>query len=455
MNNAFEQLITAGHNRLPRSNEILERARKVCISMLITGPYRAPANVAFIERAEGARVWDIDGHEYLDVTMAYGPLILGHAHPVAVEAAHKAVDAGAVYSIAHTHEVEMAELMVDAIPCADKVCFVNSGTEATMNALKIARATTGKDRIATFEGCYHGVHDYALVGSSLGHGAGPAEAPEPVADCKGIPQAVLDNVVKLAFDSPQSLDRIRELKDELAAVIIEPVPSSYPVNMADFLQELREVTRETGVLLILDEVISGFRCAYGGGQEKYGVTPDMATYGKIIGGGFAAGAITGSDAAMSSIISTGDISRDAKEQKVFTIGTFNANPVTMQVGAAVLRHLRDHPEIYVHIDTLTARVKEEVNTFAADNDMPLRCIGENSWFIPYMGDKPFGHTRDMHDKNHGTRNVIFSNYMRSHGIIIPDMHIIFFSAAHTDADADLFIDAAKQSLGEMRAAELI
>lgn len=450
----YEDLFTATASKIPSSNRIFERARQKLLSPLVTGPYRAPANVIFVDRGEGSTVWDKDGNQYLDMTMGYGPLILGHAPELVVKAVQEGVTQGTTFAIANEHEVKMAELMCDAIPCAERVVFCNSGTEATMYAIKIARATTEKTKIATFEGCYHGVHDYAMVGSMLSSGTGPANTPEPSLDCGGIPENITENVVKLAYDCEESIERIRELKDELAVVIIEPVPSGYPMNMQAFLQRLREVTRECGILLMFDEVISGFRCAYGGGQEKYDVVPDLASYGKIMGGGFPAGAVVGSETAMQSFISSGDVLQDFAERKVFAIGTFNGNPITMQAGAAVLEHLRDNPEIYSRIDKLTADAKEEINSWAEQEGIPFKLIGENSWFMPYMGDKPFSHTRDAHDEMHAIRNVVYCNYMRHEGVYIPDLHIIFFSAAHSQDDANIFVETSKRVLSWMKAQEL-
>jgi glutamate-1-semialdehyde 2,1-aminomutase len=446
----FEDLYAATDAKLPLSNKLLERAKKVLLSQFVTGPYRAPANVTFIKRGQGSKVWDVDGNEYLDMTMGYGPLILGHAPPLVVTTTQEAVVNGTNYAIANEHEVRMAELMTEAIPCAQRIAFCNSGTEATMHAIKIARAGTGKTKIATFEGGYHGVHDYAQVGSPMSSGSGPANAPIATSDTAGIPDSVTDSVVKLAFDCDESLERIRELKDELAVVIIEPVPSSYPVNMQEFLTRLRAVTKECGVLLMFDEVISGFRCGYRGAQDKYDVVPDLATYGKIIGGGFPVGAVTGTDEAMAPIISTGDIFQDLADRKVFAIGTFSGNPITMQVGAAVLEHLRDNPDIYTNMDRMTTEVKDELNTFAKENNLPFELIGENSWFMPFLGDKKFSHSRDNHDDTHAIRNIIFCNYMRYEGIYFPDMHIVFFSDAHTQEDANLFVEISKKTLINMR-----
>jgi len=442
----YDDLFAATSDKTHNSNAILQRAKKSLLSSFVTGPYRFPANVIFVDRGKGSKVWDVDGNEYLDMTMGYGPLILGHAPQVTIEASLRAIAKGTTYAIANEPEVEMAELMCDAIPCAERVTFCNSGTEATMQAIKIARATTGRSKIASFEGGYHGVHDLALIGSPICAGAGPMDSPESATDCAGIPENVADNVLKLAFDSEESLARIRLHKDELAAVIIEPVPSGYPVNMQDFLSKLREVTRECGVLLIFDEVITGFRCGYGGGQEKFGVIPDIATYGKIMGGGFPAGAVAGTVEAMRSYISSGDIAQDSIERKVFSVGTFSGNPITMSAGAATLRHLRDNPDIYTRMNQLTADAKNDLNRWCEEKGIAVQMIGENSWFIPYMGDAPFSHYRSGKDQTHTLRNVVYSNYMRHLGVYIPDLHTIFFSDAHTNADAEKFVETSKEVL---------
>jgi glutamate-1-semialdehyde-2,1-aminomutase len=446
MPSRLDQLLA---DRLQKSDQILERAKQVLLSPTVTGPFRAPENVVFVEEARGSRIRDVDGNEYVDITMAYGPLILGHSHPVAVEAMEEACRNGTVYAIGHEHEVRMAELMVDAIPCAERVLFCNSGTEATMYAMRIARARAGKDKIAKFEGGYHGVHDYGLVSSSVALPAGPLEDPESVPDTVGIPQAAVDQVITLSFDSLGSLDKIRKLKDELAAVIIEPVPSMYPVDLKDFLGELRDVTRECDVLLIFDEVISGFRLSFGGAQDHFGITPDMATYGKIIGGGLPAGAVAGSADAMQPAIGTGDVIQDVL-QKVLLIGTFSGNPMTMRVGAAVVEHLRDHPEIYEHMDALAARIKREVHEFCQQNGFDFQLLGLGSWFLPFfLGGEPTS-PRDMRGPEQFLKGTAIGEYLRCHGVYASDLHLAFVSAVHTDEDADRIVEAFKASLADMR-----
>jgi glutamate-1-semialdehyde-2,1-aminomutase len=435
--------------KLPKSGEILERARKVLLSPQVTGPFRAPSSVAFVKEARGSKIIDFDGNEYVDVTMAYGPLILGHSHPVVVEAVERAVRNGSVYAIAHEREVRWAELMVDAIPCAERVAFTNSGTEATMHAIKVARGRSGRDRIAKFEGGYHGVHDTAQVSSILATQMGPLEDPQSVPDTPGIPQSSVDQVLTLSYRQPESLDKVRKHRDELAAVIIEPVPSSFPVDMRDFLRELRQVTRDSGVLLIFDEVISGFRLGYGGAQESFGITPDIATYGKVMGGGLPAGAIAGSVDALQPLITTGNPLQDLQE-KLLIIGTFSGNPLTASAGVAVLEYLRDHPQVYDHIDGLADRIKREVHAFCEKEGIAFRLIGIGSWFLPHFVQREPANARDLRGLDNLMRGELLGNYMRYHGVYMPDLHTVFMSAAHTDEDADRVIEAFETSLLEMR-----
>jgi glutamate-1-semialdehyde 2,1-aminomutase len=344
---------------------------------------------------------------------------------------------------------------VDSIPCAERVAFTNTGPEATKHAIKVARARTGQDRIAKIEGGYHGVHDYALVSGSLADPTGPADEPVSVPDTPGIPSAAVDQVVTLSYGTESSLEKIRALAPELAAVIIEPVPSAYPVDLGDYLRELRQVTQECGVLLIFDEVISGFRLGYGGAQEHFGVTPDIATYGKIMGGGLPAGAVVGNLDAMQPAIGTGNMLQDMIEGKLLLIGTFSGNPVTSCTGAAVLEYLRDHPEVYGYMDGLATRLKREVHEFCRDEGFNLRLIGLGSWFLPHFIDSEPKNSRDLRDSADYLKGSALGEYMRYHGVYASDMHVSFVSAVHTDADVDRIVQAYKASLVDMRSEGLV
>jgi glutamate-1-semialdehyde aminotransferase len=287
------------------------------------------------------------------------------------------------------------------------------------------------------------------VSSILATQMGPVEDPQSVPDTPGIPQAFVDQVLTLSYLQPESLEKIQKHSDELAAVIIEPVPSSFPVDMGDYLRELRRVTSECGVLLIFDEVISGFRLGYGGAQERFGITPDIATYGKIIGGGLPAGAIAGSVDALQPLVTSGDALRDFQE-KVLIVGTFSGNPLTASAGTATLEYLRDHPEIYPHMDGLASRIKQEVHGFCEKQGFAFRLIGVGSWFLPHFVEAEPANARDLRGLDNLLRGEILGTYMRYHGVYMPDLHMIFTSAVHTDEDADRIIEAFETSLLEMR-----
>ena len=249
----------------------------------MTGPFRAPSSVAFVKEARGSRIVDFDGNEYVDVTMAYGPLILGHSHPVVVEALELAIDRNA--SSDRPREggaLGRGHGRCDSLRRASGLHELGHRSDHARHQGGAAR--TGKDKIAKFEGGYHGIHDCAQVSSILATQRGPIDDPESVPEHARHPQGSVDQVLTLSYRQPESFDKIRKHKGELAAVMIEPVPSAFPVEMGDFLLELRRVTRDCGALLILDEVISGFRLSYGGAQDCFGITPTAATYGKIMGG---------------------------------------------------------------------------------------------------------------------------------------------------------------------------
>ena len=245
----------------------------------------------FIERGEGAHVFDADGNRYIDTSVGFGLHILGHRHP-AIEAAIKdRAELGWMFGIHTTSQMKLAELLHDASPCAERVVFCNTGSEATMYAIRAARGFSGRERIALFDGCYHGAHDYGMW---VADPTSPVDAPSHLPMGHGIPKALHGLNLLLPYRRRAAFDLVRKHRDELALVMIEGVQSSNPQpEVGEFLRELADVCRSCGVLLCIDEVITGFRVAYGGAQERFGVTPDLATYGKVLGGGLAVGAIAG------------------------------------------------------------------------------------------------------------------------------------------------------------------
>jgi glutamate-1-semialdehyde 2,1-aminomutase len=310
---------------MTKSSEFFARARKR-IPGGVNSPVRAFRNVSaepfFIARAEGAQIWDVDGNEYIDFVGSWGPTILGHAPKVVVEAVRDAATRGLSFGIPNPLEVEMAELICDWVPSMEKVRMVNSGTEATMSCIRLARAFTGRDKIIKFDGCYHGHADALLVKAGSGaltHGQ-PSSA--------GVPSTFADLTISLPFNNAELLRKaFEENKNEIAAVIIEPIPANAGIYFPgeDFLPRVSEECTTNDALLIFDEVITGFRVARGGAQKIYGVKPDLTALGKIIGGGLPVGAFGGRAEIMDQL---------APDGPVYQAGTLSGNPVAMAAGLA-------------------------------------------------------------------------------------------------------------------------
>jgi len=313
-----------------KSSQFLARARKR-IPGGVNSPVRAFRNVGgepfFIARAEGAKIWDLDGNEYLDYVGSWGPAILGHAPKVVVDAVRDAAARGLSFGIPNPLEVEMAELICEWMPSIEKVRMVNSGTEATMSCIRLARAFTRRDKIVKFDGCYHGHVDALLVKAGSGaltHGQ-PSSA--------GVPQAFVDLTISLPFNNAEVVRKaFRENNSEIAAVIVEPIPANAGLYFPEenFLPVLREECERNGALLIFDEVITGFRVARGGAQEVFGIKPDLSALGKIIGGGLPVGAFGGRTEIMEQLSPNGP---------VYQAGTLSGNPLAMAAGLAQLREL--------------------------------------------------------------------------------------------------------------------
>ncbi len=402
-----------------------------------------------VKRAKGARVWDADDNEYLDFMLGFSVLILGNASDEVEAAIREALPHGIHYGTCHEHEYAFAKLICDMVPGVDKVAFCNSGTEATMYALRLARAATGRPLIAKFEGGYHGTHD--LLAVSFGRpipGAdpyGPIEDPHPVPESPGLAEGAWRDTIILPFNHPAAIDKIRRNADRLACVILEPVQGaagSIPVEK-DFLAELRAVTREIGALLIFDEVITGFRLAPGGAREYFGVQPDVSTFGKIVGGGLPVGAVGGTAEAMHfmefDVNPTGSI---------LLAGTFNGNPLVTAAGTVVLRRLSSEPQLYVRLNAMGDRFRAEINRFAEARDFPAVAIGAGSMFWMHTLRGPIQSVRDV---RRGSRfaNAGLRLLYRKNGLHMPPNHA-FLCAAHTDEDIMRLIDVHKAAMEELR-----
>jgi glutamate-1-semialdehyde 2,1-aminomutase len=402
-----------------------------------------------VKRAKGARIWDADDNEYLDCMLGFSVMILGNA-PDEVEAAlREALPHGTHYGQCHEHEYAFAKLFCDMVPGVDRVSFCNSGTEATLYALRLARGTTGRPLIAKFEGGYHGTHDFLAVsfGRSGGgpEGLGPVEDPRAIPESPGMVEGAWRDTIVLPFNHPAAFDKIRRHADRLAGVIIEPVQGAAGAIPAEreFLLELRRITREIGAFLIFDEVITGFRLAAGGAHEVYGVIPDVSTYGKVAGGGLPFGAVGGTAEAMRWMEYDVNLS-----SSILVAGTFNGNPLVTAAGTAVLRRLKEEPQLYSRLNAMGERVRSELNRFAAEGDYPAIATGAASIFALHTVRGPVRNIRDLQGGNH-TASTGLSLLYRKNGLHLTPSHA-FLSAAHTDDDITRLIGIYQAAMEELR-----
>ena len=403
-----------------------------------------------IDRAEGARLFDLDGNEYIDTMMGFGTHVLGHRHPAVEAALHNQLGKGWMFGIHNAGQEVLARMLSEAAPCAERVIFCNSGTEATMYALRLARAATGRTAIASFDGGYHGAHNDGYV---IADPTSPANAPQAVALGAGIPASTIAEHIKLPYRDDAALDIIDANRDRLAAVIIEGVQSSNPQlspEVGAFLHALRERCRQHGIIFILDEVITGFRIAYGGVQEHYGITPDLATYGKALGGGIPIGAVAGRADLMELFQKLG---RD--KRGLFSGGSFSGNPLAMEAGIAHLRAIQARrPTLYTELSAKTARLRDSVNAHARTNNFPVQMLAAGSMFQLYFQTAPIRSARDITSAHRRAEGVFYLHLLR-HGVLIPGTRRAFLADAHTPQDIDFIIAAIAQALDDTRADALI
>ncbi|MGD8473647.1 MAG: aspartate aminotransferase family protein [Anaerolineae bacterium] len=444
--NAYRDEIRA---KCPKSLAVWQKNRAVMPAGVGSLFRLADPFPAVVNRAQGARVWDADDNEYLDFMLGFSVMILGNA-PAEVESAiREALPLGTHYGQCHEHEYAFAKLFCDMVPGVEKVTFCNSGTESTMYALRLARATTGRPLVAKFEGGYHGTHD--LLAASFGRPGpvptlgGPVEDPETIPESPGLAEGAWKDTIVLPYNHPAAFDKIRRHADQLAAVIIEPVLGAGGTIPADkeFLTELRRITREIGTFLIFDEIITGFRLAPGGGQEFYGVTPDVSTFGKVAGGGFPFGAVGGTAEAMRLM------EYDREPGSILMAGTFNGNPMVTAAGTAVLSRLKEEPELYARMNAMGDRFRTEVNRFAQEEGYPATAIGAGSMFWMHTVVGPINSIRDAHRGNPVASAGLRLLYRRN-GLHISSNHG-FMSAAHTDEDITALIEVHKAAMEELRA----
>ncbi len=416
------------------SRQLHARASKV-IPGGVNSPVRAFKSVAcdppYIVRGKGSHMWDADGHESIDYVGSWGPLILGHAFPEVVEAVEKANRDGASFGACTPVEAEVAEEVIQAFPSMNKVRFVSSGTEATMSAIRLARAFTNRKYIIKFEGCYHGHADSLLVK------AGSGIATLGIPGSAGVLPEQAHFTLALPFNNQPALEEaFAKLKDQIACVIVEPVVGNMGVvpPASGYLQFLRKITAQHGTVLILDEVMTGFRLALGGAQELYGIRPDLTTLGKIIGGGLPVGAYGGRNELMDMIAPVGP---------VYQAGTLSGNPLAMAAGLATLRYLRARPEIYTQLDQTSGKLAEGVLKVAGKHGINL-CVNRVGSMLTWFFQKGPVYDWDSAAKSDTQAFAGFHNRMLERGVYLPpsQYEALFVSAAHTDGDIARTIEAA-------------
>jgi glutamate-1-semialdehyde 2,1-aminomutase len=387
-----------------------------------------------LERGRGSRVWDADGREFIDYLMAFGPLILGHAHPAVVEAVREALAQGTAFGATTALEVELARLISDALPSVQMVRFVNSGTEATMSAVRLARAYTGRAKVVKFEGCYHGHADGLLARA----GSGLATLALP--DSPGVPPSYAQETLVLPYNDLEAVERAFQAHGEgIAAIIVEPVAANMGVVPPEpgFLEGLRRLTRAYGSLLIFDEVVTGFRLCYGGAQTLYGVEPDITCLGKVIGGGLPVGAYGGRREIMSMV---------APEGPVYQAGTLAGNPLAMAAGIATLRLLQQE-DPYDRLEALASRLEEGLREAIAEAEAPAIVQRVGSMLTIFFTSVPVrdyasARSCDTH------RFARFFARMLEQGFLIPpsQFEAWFLSLAHTQEEVAATIEAARRAL---------
>ena len=420
-----------------KSHKLYKKAQGV-IPGGVNSPVRAfravGGNPLFIEKAKGSKIYDADGNAYIDYVLSWGPFILGHAHPGVVKALKKAIDRGTSYGAPTALEIKLAELVLKAYPSMDKVRMVNSGTEATMSAIRLARGFTGRDKIIKFEGCYHGHADGLLV--KAGSGATTFGVP----DSPGVPASYARNTITLPFNDIPAIEKvIRSGWKSIACVILEPVVGNIGCVLPKegFLNELRKITTKHGVVLIFDEVMTGFRVAFGGAQAYYGINPDMTCLGKVIGGGLPVGAYGGKEAIMSMV---------SPEGPVYQAGTLSGNPLAMTAGIETLSIL-SKKSVYKNLEQIGSQLEHGLIDAAKSAGVETKFYRAGTMFCTYFT------ASDVYDyttaKTADTeRFAKFFSRMLNRGVYLAPSQFEsgFFSLAHSERDIEKTVSAAYDSL---------
>lgn len=426
---------------LDKSTKAFNEARQY-IPGGVNSPVRSFRGVGgtppFIASASGSYLYDIDGNQYIDYIGSWGPMILGHAHPAVTEALTQAIARGTSYGAPTLLETELAKLVTQAVPSIELIRMVNSGTEATMSVLRLARAYTKRSKVVKFTGCYHGHHDSLLI--KAGSGAATLGVP----DSPGVPDSIASGTITVAYNDAAALEQIfSQYGEEIAAVIIEPVAGNMGMVLPreGYLAKVREITKQYGALLVFDEVMTGFRVAYGGAQSVYGITPDLTCFGKIIGGGLPVGAYGGRRDIMELISPAGP---------VYQAGTLSGNPLAMTAGITTLTILSKAPDMYEKLTQKTRTLCAGIRAQGEKFGFTLQYHQLGAMFGMFFTDKPVYDYESAKNSDIGAFNTFFHAMLEQGVYLAPaQFEAGFMSAAHSDEDIAATVAASAYAFGKV------